>query len=49
MNCIINQTIDKYLKKGKKADVILRYIRIKHRVKLERAVLARRMSLLQAV
>ncbi len=49
MNCIINQTIDKYLKKGKKSDVILRYIQIKHRIKIEHAVLTRRMSLIQAV
>ena len=49
MNCIINQTIDKYLKKGGKSDVILRYIRIKHRVKLEKTVLKRRMSMLRMV
>lgn len=49
MNCIINQTIDKYLKKGKNSEVILRYIRIKHHIQMEQAVLLRRMDMLQRV
>lgn len=47
MNCVINETIDKYLKKGKTSEVILRYISIKHRIQIEQAVLLRRMRMLQ--
>jgi hypothetical protein len=49
MNCIINQTVDNYLKKGRKIDVIIRYIQIKYRIRIEKAVLSRRMSLLNTV
>ena len=35
MNCIINDTIQHYLNRGKKVDVIKRYIRMKYKISID--------------
>jgi predicted transcriptional regulator len=35
MNCTINQTIRKALEKGKKLEVIKRYLQLKHRINMD--------------
>lgn len=37
MNCIINNVIDTYHRKGKKAEVMRRYIRMKYKVNIDLA------------
>ena len=46
MNCLINQTIDKYIRRGRKLDVIARYIRLKYHVNIESSVLSKRVDVL---
>ncbi len=46
MNCLINQTIDRYAKSGRKLEVIARYIRLKYRVKIESSALSKRLEML---
>jgi len=47
MNCLINETVDKYLQKGKRVDVIARYMRLKYRLKVENSVLRKRAAVLK--
>ncbi len=47
MNCLINETADRYLRRGRKIEVIARYMRLKYRVSIEASVLAKRLQLMQ--
>lgn len=47
MNCIINSNIDKYVKKGKKLEVIRRYIMVKYRINIDLTSLKERIKLLK--
>lgn len=46
MNCLINNTIDSYLRKGRKVEVVKRYIRMKYRVQIDNVSIAKRMQTL---
>lgn len=46
MNCLINDTINRYLKRGRRADVIARYMRMRYRVSIETSALTKRMQLM---
>ncbi len=46
MNCLINQTIDRYLRNGRKLEVISRYIRLKYRVNIESSALTKRLGVM---
>lgn len=46
MNCLINKTADHYLRKGKRIEVIARYIRLKYRISIENAALTKRLQLM---
>lgn len=46
MNCLINNTIDSYLRKGRKVEVVKRYIRMKYRVHIDSISMTRRMQVL---
>jgi hypothetical protein len=46
MNCLINNAIDSNLKKGRKIEVIKRYIRMKYSVRIDNFSMARRMQML---
>ncbi len=46
MNCLINQTIDRYARSGRKLEVIARYIRLKYHVHIESSALTKRLELL---
>ncbi len=46
MNCVINSNIDKYLQKGKKLEVIRRYIRLKYRINIDLTSLKERIKLI---
>lgn len=43
MKCAIDNTIDRSVKRGKKLDVISRYLRLKYRVTIEKAALLERL------
>lgn len=47
MNCLINDTIRRYKNKGRKVEVIARYLQMKYRVAIDAAVLKKRMSTLE--
>jgi hypothetical protein len=47
MNCLINNAIGTNLKKGRKVEVISRYIRMKYRVTIDNFSMARRMQKLK--
>lgn len=47
MNCLINETADRYLRKGKKVEVITRYMRMKYRVSIEASALTKRLQFMQ--
>ncbi len=47
MNCLINETIDRYLQKGRRVEVIARYMSLKYRMKVETAVLLKRAETLR--
>lgn len=42
MNCIINNVIDTYYKKGEKAEVIRRYIKMKYQISIDIASIQER-------
>ena len=44
MNCLIDNTIKTYYARGKKAEVIKRYIRMKYRISIDMEVLTARLS-----
>lgn len=44
MNCLIDKTIDRYHARGKKMEVIKRYIRMKYRISIDTAVLKARLE-----
>lgn len=44
MNCLIDTTINKYYARGKKVEVIKRYIRMKYRISLDAEVLKARLK-----
>ncbi|MHA7099782.1 hypothetical protein BXY85_1900 [Roseivirga pacifica] len=44
MNCIINDTIARYWKKGINPDVLARYIAIKHRISVDKSTIFRRIE-----
>ena len=44
MNCLIDHTVNYYLEKGKKLDVIKRYIRMKYRIHIDRNALRSRLE-----
>ena len=46
MNCLINQTIDRYMRRGRKLEVIARYIRLKYHVNIESSALSKRLEVL---
>ncbi|MEC7752864.1 MULTISPECIES: hypothetical protein [Roseivirga] len=46
MNCLINETIDRYMRKGRRMDVIARYIRLKYKVTIENSALSKRLDLI---
>lgn len=46
MNCLINNTIDSYLRKGRKVEVVKRYIRMKYRVHIDNMSMTKRMQML---
>lgn len=47
MNCVINNVIDTYLRKGKKIEVIRRYIRMKYRIYIDLTSIKERIKLLK--
>lgn len=47
MNCLINETLTRFKGKEANAEVISRYLRIKHRIKMDAQVLLRRLQALQ--
>lgn len=47
MDCLINQTIDQHAKRGRKLEVIGRYIRLKYHVHIENSALIKRLELLK--
>ena len=44
MNCVINDVIDNFLRKGKKIAVIRRFIRLKYRIYIDSAALKERIK-----
>ena len=44
MNCLINDTISKYWKKGLNPDVLARYLSIKHQISIDRDTIFRRVK-----
>lgn len=46
MNCLINETLIRFKGKEANAEVISRYLRIKHRIKMDAQVLLRRLQAL---
>lgn len=46
MNCLINNTIDSYLRKGRKVEVVKRYIRMKYRVHIDSISMTKRVQML---
>jgi len=46
MNCLINDAIDFNLKRGRKIEVIHRYLRLKYRVQIDNFSIAKRMQAL---
>ena len=44
MNCLINYTLSRYKGKEVSAEVISRYLRIKHKIKMDAQVLLRRIQ-----
>ena len=47
MTCLINNVIDFSLQKGKRLEVIKRYIQIKYRVNIDNLSIKKRMTLLK--
>jgi len=47
MNDIINNAIDFYLRKGKRIEVIRRYIRLKYRISIDRNAFHQRIKNMQ--
>ena len=47
MNCLIDNALKQYVSKGKKPDVIRRYIRLKYRITIDRAVMLERIKALK--
>lgn len=47
MNCIINNVIDTYYKRGKKAEVIRRYIKMKYRISIDTTSIRERIKSLK--
>ena len=48
MNCLIDNALMTNLKKGKKLDVIRRYIRMKYRISIDHAAMLKRIKYLNA-
>jgi len=46
MNCLINKTIYSHLSKGRKLEVIVRYVKIKHRVNIDKSSIQKRLQML---
>lgn len=46
MNCVINNSITDHLKKGKKLEVIRRYIEMKYRISIDLESLRERIKLM---
>ena len=46
MNCLINETIDRYLRRGRRVEVIARYLSMRYRVSIEASALTKRMQLI---
>ncbi len=46
MNCVINNVIDTYLSKGRRIEVIRRYIRLKYRISIDLASIKERIKML---
>ena len=44
MNCVINNTVDRYLASGRRLDVIARYIRMKYRIHIDASALRQRVK-----
>lgn len=44
MNCIIDNSISYHIKKGRKAEVVRRYIKMKYRINIELNALKERMK-----
>jgi hypothetical protein len=47
MNCVINETVKSALEKGKKLDVIARYIRLKYHIQIDIASIRQRVNLVK--
>jgi len=47
MNCLINEAIDKYLRRGKRIDVIRRYIKMKYRINIDTMSIKQRIKALK--
>lgn len=46
MNCVINNSIIDHIRKGKKLDVIRRYIEMKYRISIDMEALKERIKLM---
>jgi len=46
MNCLINNTIYSHLRKGRKLEVISRYVKMKYRVNIDKVSIQKRLLLL---
>ena len=44
MNCLIDNVLSRYLKKGKRIDVIRRYMRLKYHISIDVASLKKRIQ-----
>ncbi len=44
MNCLINKTISSNLKKGRKLEVIARYVKLKYKVSLDKVAMQKRLQ-----
>lgn len=47
MKCVINETVKSALKKGKRMDVIARYIKLKYRIQIDVASIRERANLVK--
>lgn len=44
MNCLINKTIYSHLRKGRKLEVIARYVKLKYRVNIDKLSIQKRLQ-----
>jgi hypothetical protein len=45
MNCLINKTIYSHLRKGRKLEVIARYVKMKYKVNIDKVSIQKRLQI----